>query len=472
MPGKGITRRGAAGGAAAAVLTAAATSARRAFAQAGRRDVLIVGGGLAGLTAARRLRAEGVSVLVLEARERPGGRVHSEALASGTRIDVGAQYISDWQPHVTALAREAGAVTHPVELPGDYLFVSAEGAVERVGADSDPLSFTAQLRALWSWYRLSGAIDATAPADAAALDAVDAESFLGARVWGNDLDRFFGASFADSLCMELDRISAYELISQSQSMGGLEGAEHAEQWFIDGGAGRLAAHLAASLDDALLTGARVSRIVQDAGGVTVETGRGTFRASRAIVAVPPQLYGDIGLAPALPPARREVAGAFLRGRVFKTVAEFERPWWREEGVSGAIVNPGGMFHGIGDGTPGDTGTGVLVAFTSGPPADALGACASTEAARIAAFTQWLSDVYGRPVPPPIGGRSYDWNGDPFSLGGYASRRAPGGWTQAPDLFAPLGRLHFAGTETADAWRSYMDGAIQSGERAAREVLAA
>lgn len=468
------TRRrmlGTAAGASALMAAGVSTSTMGVRAQPVDHDVIIVGGGLAGLTAARRAKEQGLSVLLLEARNRLGGRVHSEALPSGTRIDLGAQFISDHQPNVTALGKEAGISTHPVEVPGDYLFVTGGGDVTRHDADEEPLSFTAQLRALWSYFRLGRSIEGFDPADMAALDAMDAATFIRSKIWGDDLDRLFGGSFGDSLCMRLSQVSAYEVSKQAESMGGMDGVENAEQWFIDGGAGILANHQAAHLEGAILTGAPVSSVVQDAEGVTVTSAVGPFRARRVVIAVPPQLYPTLGLMPALPAERQAALGTFQLGRVYKTLAEFETPWWRNGGLSGAIVNPGGLFHGISDATPAGAPTYLLVAFTSGPGADALGTQAPNEDARIAAFTRFLSETYRRDVPDAIGGRSYDWNADGFSLGGYASRRGLGGWSAASDLFAPFGHLHFAGTETADEWRSYMDGAIQSGERAARAILA-
>jgi len=241
--------------------------------------------------------------------------------------------------------------------------------------------------------------------------------------------------------------------------------------FIDGGAGTLVDFLASHLEGAIVLNAPVSDLAQDAEGVTVAGAAGAFRGRRAIVAVPPQTYPMLGLTPELPEDRLKVLSDFQLGRVYKTVIEFDSPWWREDGLSGAIVNPGDTFHAVVDGTPAGSTTGVLVAFTSGPGADELGATTPSEEARIAAFAAWLSRVNGRDLPPVIGGRSYDWNGDAYSQGGYASRRGIGGWAAVPDLFAPWQHVHFAGTETADLWRSYMDGAIQSGLRAADEVAA-
>jgi monoamine oxidase len=156
--------------------------------------------------------------------------------------------------------------------------------------------------------------------------------------------------------------------------------------------------------------------------------------------------------------------------VVKTILVFQDPWWRRSGLSGTIVNPGGMFGAAVDASPED-GSGILIVFSSASGAQALGRLPD-EKARVAAAMRWLSHSHGPGIPDPRAARSIDWSADPFSLGGYSSRRGIGGWLTAPDLFTPHGRLHFAGTETANRWRSFMDGAVQSGLRAADEIIGA
>jgi monoamine oxidase len=229
-------------------------------------------------------------------------------------------------------------------------------------------------------------------------------------------------------------------------------------------------HLAGEVGGALVLNAAVSRVGQDTGAVTVTAGTGTYRAGCAVVAVAPQLYGRIGLLEGLPPAWRDALSGWRRGSVVKTILVFREPWWRRAGLSGAVSGPGGMFGAALDASRGD-GAGILVLFSTGRGAEALGRVPD-EAGRIAAALRWLAQVHGRAVAEPVAARAVDWSADPFSLGGYASRRGIGGWSAAPDLFAPLGRLHFAGTETATRWRSFMEGAVRSGVRAAQGILGA
>ena len=131
---------------------------------------------------------------------------------------------------------------------------------------------------------------------------------------------------------------------------------------------------------------------------------------------------------------------------------------------------GGIFNAAVDCSPADGNVGILVLFATAASALRLSGMAA-EGDRIASAVEWLKSLSGQVVPEPIVARSIDWNADPFSLGGYASRRGIGSWRTTPELFGPLQRVHFAGTETATEWRSFMEGALQSAERAASEVLA-
>jgi monoamine oxidase len=227
-------------------------------------------------------------------------------------------------------------------------------------------------------------------------------------------------------------------------------------------------HLTRAVGDALILNAPVTRVTQDGASVAVTSATGTVRAARAVVAVPPQLYGAIGLLPELPQSWQNALSGWRLGSVVKTILVFREPWWRRVGLSGTIVSPGSTFGAAVDASPKD-GSGILIVFATAQGAQRL-ATLPEEKDRIAAALRWLSHAYGMSVPDLVDARSVDWSADRFSSGGYASRRGIGGWIAAPDLFAPHGRFHFAGTETANRWRSFMDGAVQSGLRAAAEIV--
>ncbi|MBL0926176.1 MAG: FAD-dependent oxidoreductase [Phycisphaerales bacterium] len=432
-------------------------------------DVIVVGAGLAGLHTARTLRLHGLRVLVLEARDRVGGRVHSVTLETGTRVDLGAQLISDRQKRITALAREAGVQTRPSGVPGLALHVTADG-VRRLPPGRSPASLLGQLDAAQALWRCDRAVRRLNRRNPAKLDRLDGIAFIRSLTCLGDTRRLLSQRIETDLCTPLAGISAFELLDQLRSMGGMEGAAYADEHLIVSGATGLIEHLAAGIEPVLLLNAPVTAVEQDDRGVSVEAAGGRHRARRVVLAVPPSIIRGIRLTPQLPADRRAALDGFTAGRIIKTVVEFPSAWWRSLGLSGEINSPGDRFGAAIDGTPPGSDRGVLVAFTSGPAAQAAAAAPAQQ--RINQLTEWLGQLTGTTAPSPLAARSMDWFAEPFSLGGYASRRSPGAWSACRDLFAPAGRIHFAGTETATVWRSYMEGALESAERAAEEVLSA
>lgn len=436
------------------------------------QDAIVIGAGLAGLAAARRLTQNGAGVTVLEARDRAGGRVLSEPVAGGPVIDLGAQFLGDVQGRISALVDAFGLTRVAPEKGGDALFLPAGAAApKRFREDAPPLSLLGKLDALQADWRLRSRLAAFRRGEHGALDRRTAARTLHDLAFTSEARAFFSAFAEGEFCVSLDEISAHELLEQLTSVGGREGEAGSVQWFLAEGAGSLVRALADPIASSIVTGAAVTRIAQDADGVRVEAATGTYRAASLIVTTPPQLYDALGLMAQLPLHRQQALTRFRVGSVVKTILVFESPWWRNLGLSGAILAPGAPCNAAVDASIPGAQRGVLVLFSTGPSGRMLGQTRS-EAGRIARLLDWLAKLTGAAVPAPVAARSVDWSGDPWSLGGYASRRAPGAWASAPDLFAPHGRIHFAGTETASAWRSFMEGALESGERAAQAVLAA
>lgn len=431
-------------------------------------DVIVVGAGLAGLETARRLRDHGLSVIVLEARDRLGGRVFTTTLATGTRIDLGAQYISSRQRRVMQLASDAGVVSRASALPGQSLHVTAAG-VHRLASGQSPVSVWAGLDIACATWRLDRASRHLHRRGIAELDRMDGSALIRSLACLGESRGTLEHRVEADLCQPLSRVSAYELLHQLRTMGGLEGVALADEYLIVSGASGLVEHLAAGLESCLRLRSKVVAITQDRDAVSVETTEGQHRARRVVVTLPTMVLRNIRFLPELPQDRSLALRAFTPGRVIKTVVEFPEPWWRELGLSGEISDPGGRFCATVDGSTPNSKRGVLVAFTTSRAAEED---ASTSAQKRASdLVQWLTKISGVTVPEPRDARSMDWFAEPFTLGGYASRRGLGAWSSSDNLFAPLDRIHFAGTETAAEWRSFMEGALQSAERAAAEVLA-
>jgi monoamine oxidase len=226
--------------------------------------------------------------------------------------------------------------------------------------------------------------------------------------------------------------------------------------------------LALSLGEAVRLNSRVRSIEQTAERVIVSGDHFRVTARRAIVAIPPVLAGRIDYTPALPAHRDQLTQHVPMGSVIKCMAVYEAPFWRDDGLSGQMVSDTGPVRVTFDNSPEAGKPGILLCFIEGNAARQLGRKSEKERREI--VLQVLARHYGPRVQTPVAYVEKDWSADEWSRGGYAGVLGPGVWTAyGSALREPVGRIHWAGTETADVWNGYVEGAIRSGARAAREV---
>jgi monoamine oxidase len=236
------------------------------------------------------------------------------------------------------------------------------------------------------------------------------------------------------------------------------------------GAQGVALGLAAGLGERVVLSAPARRVEQDRTGVTVHTDKGAFRGRYAIVAVPPALAARIVYEPLLPASRDALTQRLAMGATMKHVAFYDRPFWRDRGLSGEVACAGGPVTVVFDNSPADGTRGALLGFVVGRHARELGERPAEERKRavLAAFARFFGPEAGEP-------RVYveqDWSAEAWTRGCPTGTMGPGTLTHfGPALRAPVGRIHWAGTETAVEYTGYMEGAVESGERAAREVAA-
>ncbi|RZS36894.1 monoamine oxidase [Herbihabitans rhizosphaerae] len=438
-------------------------------------DVVVIGGGLAGLTAARSLITRDRSVLVLEARDRVGGRLESVRMREADAVlDLGGQYVGPTQHEIMSLLDELGVRTETTRDTGDHV-VHLGSRLLRYAAEPK-LSLLTMLD-LGRTVRL---IDSTArripphapwsAPSAAKLDAQTFAEWLRRKGFTPRGRALLAAVTRAIFAAEPSEVSALWALFYVASGGGFDPLTAttggAQQDWIVGGAQQVAERLAARLPVRL--GTPATAIDWSEHGVEVAAGGMTVRARRAVLAVPPPLAGRLMYRPALPPDRAHLTQRMPMGSVIKVHVVYERPFWREAGLSGQAAGdslPVGMVF---DNCQEPDGPGVLVGFVDG--AHAAEASRLDPERRRAMVIRCLATYFGAQAEHPIGYVERDWSTEPFSAGCYGAFGVPGTLTRyGKALRDPVGPLHFAGTETATRWAGYMDGAIQSGRRAADEV---
>jgi monoamine oxidase len=470
--------------------TAAATSAALWLpptargARTVRADVAIVGAGLAGLAAARRLVRAGRDVVVLEARDRVGGRTLNHDLGNGVIAEAGGQFAGPTQTRVLALARSMGVGTFKTYNSGDNVLVvggrrSTYAATPGLSNDAD---FQALTFALLKLDPLAASVPVAAPWRAKRAAEWDRRSFgawadgelktPGARallaaairaLWGtepSEVSLLYALWYVAAAGDERHPGSVTRLLT---TPGGAQ-----ESRFV-GGSQRIAIEVAKRLGSRVMLGRPVTRVERVRGGLRVVARGLEVHARRVVVAVPPVLAARIAFSPALPAAKRAVLRAAVPGTLLKSEAVYDRPFWRDAGLSGQAVSDTGPANTTFDNTPPSGSPGIVLGFVGGR--EARTARATAPAAHRDAFLANLVTYFGDGAAQPVDFFTQDWTAEAWTRGCPVGHFATGRLRRlGPALRTAVGPIHFAGAETATYWNGYMDGAVRSGERAADEIL--
>ncbi|WP_280348621.1 flavin monoamine oxidase family protein [Nocardia neocaledoniensis] len=422
--------------------------------------VVVVGAGLSGLVAARELRRHGLEVVVLEADDRLGGRALSETTALGSRVDLGGQWIGHDHHRVTALAAELGAEKFTMHTG---LLPAVLDGSRKLPLWSPSLLFTGVVIAAVEVLARVGV-----PQRYNTMTLADG---LG-KLPGRTSRRLLELAALISWTADPDQYSIHAMTRMIRHQDGLRtclatrgGAQEA---LLVEGFGAIVDGLAGELGDRVRSRHQVTSITQGEDGVTVDTTAGQVRASKVIVTVPPPNLRRIDFEPPLPAHRAALARTTLMGSVYKAIAVYTSPFWRDRGNGEFLVldAPG---RAIFDTSP-PTGPGHLCVLVGGPEARALDHLDPAE--RRAALLGALAEHLGPEVLEPVSWHEKAWHLDEYTGGGYLALPSPG-TTEGifPLDTTPSGDIHWAGTESAGDHAGYFEGAIESGTRAAAEVVA-
>jgi monoamine oxidase len=474
--------------AAGAALTTVST-ARSASADTLSADVVVIGGGLSGLAAARDLVAAGKKVVLLEARDRAGGRVYNMPLGDGTTSEGGAEFIGPTQDRIAALAADMGVATFKTYNTGNNVYwrsgtrstYSTNGLLGAIPPDIGVVDLEAALLILGNMVKT---VTPGSPWTAAKAEEWDSQTFYtwtrehtlsdGARVL---FDEFISATMS----IRSKEVSLLYVLNYVASAGNetnpgtvdrlINTSGGAQESRFVGGSALVPLRLADKLgSDVVKYNAPVRKVTQTAGGVTVEADGITVTAKRAIVAMSPTIAGKIDFQPSLPAARRQLMQRYPMGSIAKFVAVYDTPFWRADGLTGQAVADVGPIDSTFDNSPPDASRGIMMGFVnqsnirkldSASAADLTSACLGS-----------FANFFGAKAKTPVRTAFQRWDNETWSGGGPVGVAAPGVLTEfGTALAAPSGLIHWAGTETSTYWTGYMDGAVRSGERVAKEVAA-
>lgn len=443
-------------------------------------DVIVVGAGLAGLSAARSLINGGLTAVVLEARDRVGGRTLARPLGHGV-FDMGGQFVGPGQKRIQELAQELQADLMPMYKTGKKI-QDFRGRKSTYWTPFPTLSFWKPFP-FWNLLNLGLSMGRfeiqrrlvpldrpwntpwSLKWDSLSIEAWKASNPLRARDVGAMLDAILRPGFGS----EASEVSLLNFLFFLQSAGGLLGALGGQTYRFVLGSQQLSVRLGEILGNRVRLNEPVRAIEQNDTGVKVHSTKGTWRGRYVIVTVPVPLSSHIEYSPPLPGLRVGLVERLPMGSEVKVFATYDAPFWRDAGLSGEVVSDGDPVAVAFDNSMPDGSQPALLALIGGKYAHTWHERPPHErrAAVLSKFVRW----FGPKAENPTNYIEFDWRNEEWTRGCPLAVMTPGAWLHfGKALREPAGRIFWAGSELAEEWCTYMNGAITSGEKTAREIL--
>ncbi|WP_438354086.1 flavin monoamine oxidase family protein [Microbacterium sp. CJ88] len=444
------------------------------------RDVVIVGAGAAGLTAANQLKKAGLSVAVLEARDRVGGRLWTDEI-DGAMLEIGGQWVSPDQHALIDTVAELGLETFSRYREGDSVYVGPDGQVHRFTGEMFPVSPETEKAIAEVTARLDAMVAEIDPdrpwahPNAEEWDRITWDAWL--RTQTDDDEAVRNLAFATGSAMLTKPTHSFSLLqsllmaSSAGSYSNLVDADFILDKRVVGGLQQVPLLLAERLGDDVFLEQPVRTLHWGDDGVTAIADGMTVRARSAILALAPVLYDRISFVPSLPRLQHQMHQHLSMGFVIKVHAVYDTPFWRADGLSATAFSPYELVHEAYDNTNHGDERGTLVGFVSDQNADDLFRLTAEE--RKERILESLSHYYGPEAKNTVVYYESDWGTEEWTRGAYAASFDMGGLHRyGADLRTPVGPIHFACSDLAGAGYQHVDGAIRMGRLAAQNILEA
>jgi putrescine oxidase len=450
------------------------------------RDVVIIGAGPSGLSAARRLKAAGLSVAVLEARDRVGGRTWTDTI-DGAMLEIGGQWISPDQTVLASLVEELGLETFERYRAGESVYISADGTRSTYTGDMFPVGERTKqemLKLIGILDQLAAETDPAAPwkqPRARELDTISFSSWLRGQSDDEEACNNIGLFVAGGMLTKpAHAFSALQAVLMAASAGSFSHLVD-EDFILDrrvaGGMQQVSERMAADLGDDVLL-ANPVRFLHWPGedgtardGVTAVADNVTVHARYAVMAVPPNLYSRVSFDPPLPRRQHQMHQHQSLGLVIKVHAVYPTPFWRDKGLSGTCFGAGELVQEVYDNTNHQDPRGTLVGFVSDEKADAMFKLSAEDRRR--AILSSIAAFLGEEALSPEVYYESDWGSEEWTRGAYAASYDLGGLHRyGPDQLEPVGPIHWSCSDLAAEGYQHVDGAVRMGLLTADRILAA
>lgn len=441
-------------------------------------DVVVIGAGYAGLAAGLALQKAGKNILLLEARNRCGGRILTEYFSEQDYTDLGGQWIGPGHERMYQLAAEFGIDTfHTYDSGKSTLLLNSK--IKHYKGLIPPLPLFALLsldRAISKINKLAKTIDLEHPyqsPNAAKWDAMSLQDWMNSQMKSETARKMFAVATEAIFATDASTISFLHALFYIKSNTHLDFLMNvnkgAQQDRIKGGAQSICFKMAAALGDTIHYEKVVTHIHQEDSKVTISGQGFSYTAAHCIVAVPPAVSTEINYIPTVPSNQWQLMKASFMGTVVKCYAVYERPFWRKEFKNGLVAAPDELTSVVFDNSPFNGSKGILMGFSLAEKAKQL--MQHDQATRKEIVKASFIKMFG----PEAANIEYytdkSFTEEPFTKGCYAGMFPPRVITELQtSLATPFHRIHWAGTETSTQFNGYMEGAVRSGERAAREIL--